>query len=129
MIALRGVVVNDVKNDFDSRGMQCANHRLELLYRPSRSRRCVARIGCKEAERVVSPKIRSAAFDEKTIVDVVVNRHQFDGGHSEIAQVADGCRRGQPGISAAYFFRHQRMLAGETLDVDFIDHGLMPRCP
>jgi len=34
-----------------------------------------------------------SGLDEKTIVDVVVDRHQLDGCHSEIAQVADGCRR------------------------------------
>src|SRR6516225_1680790 len=132
MISFRGVVVNDIKNDFYSRGMQRANHRLELVHRPIRSRRGVARIGCEEAESVISPVVRPAAFDEKTIVDVVMDWHQLDGGHSEIAQVADGCRRGQPGISAAYVFRHLRMLAGETLDVDFVDDGLMPwcsRCP
>src|SRR5271166_218287 len=122
MIALRGVVVNDIKNDFDPCGMQCADHRLELLHGPIRPRRGVARIGCKEAEGIISPKIRPAAFDEEAIVNVVVDRHQLDGSHSEIAKMADGGRGGQPGVSAAYVFRHQWMLAGETLDMDFIDN-------
>jgi len=109
--------------------MQGANHRLEFLHCPIRSRRAVAWIGCKEAERVISPVVCPAAVDEKTIVDVVMDWHQLDGGHSEIAQVADSCRRGQPGISAPQLFRHQRVLAGKTLDVDFVDYSLMPRCP
>src|SRR6516165_4097722 len=129
MISFRGVVVNNIENDFYSRAMQRTNHRLEFLHRPIRSRRGVARIGRKKAERVISPVVRPAAFDEKTIVDVVMDRHQLDGGHSEIVQVTDGCRRGQTGISAAHAFRYQWVAAGETLDVDFVDYGLMPGCP
>src|SRR5215469_9728630 len=40
-----------------------------------------------------------------------------------------GCRGGQTGISAAHVFRHQRVPVSETLDVEFVDYGLMPRCP
>src|SRR5262249_56769885 len=82
MIPFGSVVMDNVENDFYSRGMQRANHRLEFLHRPIRSRRGIARIGGKEAERIISPVVRPAPFGEKTIVDVVVDRHQLDGGHS-----------------------------------------------
>ena len=57
LIALGGVIVNDVENNFDARGVKCMHHFLEFMRRSVWSAGCVARVGCKETKGIVAPVI------------------------------------------------------------------------
>ena len=77
LVALGGVVIDDVENDFEPGGVQRLHHRLELVYLAGGR---VARLRCKEADAVVSPVIAQSLFDQQTIVYKGVHWHQLKGG-------------------------------------------------
>ena len=79
LIALRGVVVNDVQNDLETGAVQSPNHVLEFSYLiAGRTRRRETRVRGKESQRVVSPVVGKAALHEMPIRDRVMYRHQLD---------------------------------------------------
>ena len=60
------------------------------------------------------------------IVDVMMNRQQFDRRDAEVEQMLDRRLRGQAGVGAAQLFRHFGMRLREALDVQFVDERLVP---
>ena len=57
---------------------------------------------------------------------VIVDRHQFDGGYAERLEMGDGGRVGETGVSPTLFFRDLRMSVSKALDVRFVDQRLVP---
>ena len=84
---------------------------------------------CKKPDRVVTPIVRQAALDQESLRNALVNRQQFHRGDPEPLQVFEDCWVRQSGVGAADLGGDIRMLLGEALDVDLVQHGIgkMPR--
>ena len=95
MVALGGVVVDDVEDHLDAGGVQRLDHRLELGdagRAPPRDG--VAVVRGEEGDRVVAPVVAQAALDEVVVVDELVHRHQLDRRDAERREVVDDGRVG-----------------------------------
>jgi len=104
--------------------MQGLHHRLEFAERAGRA---VTRLGREEADGVVAPVVVQPHFDEALVVDERVHGQELDGGDAETAQVIEHRRRREPGIGAAKLRRHIGVKLGEALDVQLVDHRILPR--
>ena len=80
MIALGGVVVDDIQDDLDAGVVQILDHLLEFADRVARPAGVagVARLGRKESQRVVAPVIAQPLVEQMTVVDEVMNGHELD---------------------------------------------------
>ena len=130
--ALTRVVVDDVENDLDTRLMQERNHAPELV--DDRLGAALARglgrvggFGGEEGEGRVPPVVRQAAFGEERLVALGVHGQQLDGGDSQIFQVGHRGRVSQARVGAAQLWGHPGHVLCETLDVDLVDDGGLPR--
>ena len=123
MVALGGVVIDDVEHHLDAGVMQ-------PRHRGSKGIECivlrVARLGGKERQRVVAPVVRELLLDQHPIVDQAVDRQQFDRGDAETLEMIDHRGRREPAIGAAQTRRYVVALLGQALDVGFIDDGVFP---
>ena len=102
MVALGGVVVDDVEDHLDARLVQRPDHRLELgdLLAPLAGGGVLVVRG-EEADRVVAPVVPQPALDEVGVVDELVHGQQLHGGDAEPGEVVDGGGVGQAGVGAA----------------------------
>ena len=71
MIALGGMIVDDVEDDLDAGIVQARDGRTKFVKRPLQ---CVARRGRKKAERVIPPIVAQSALDQVSIVDEGMDR-------------------------------------------------------
>ncbi len=84
VVALAGVVVDDVEDHLEACGMQRLHHALELEHLLARrAARGVERMRGEEADRAVAPVVREPALGEELLVGDVVHREQLDRGHTE----------------------------------------------
>ncbi len=128
MVALAGVVVDDVEDHLESRGVQRAHHRLELAHLFAvGARRRVASLGREVADRVVAPVVDEVAFHELRGVEEVMHGHQLDRGHADAREMFDGGGMRQPGVGAAQRVGDIRVSLGESLDVQLVDDRVGPR--
>ena len=85
MVALGGVVVDDVENHFDAGAVQRLDHALELAHLLAvRARRRVERVRREIADRRVAPVVRQPATVEEALVDDVMHGEELDRGHAEL---------------------------------------------
>ncbi len=83
-VALGGVVVDNIEDNFDTGGVQGADHRLELVDALSRRLfRGVRDVRGEESERVVAPVIGQPFLHKVPVVQVIMHRKQFDGGDAQ----------------------------------------------
>jgi hypothetical protein len=128
VVALGGVVVDDVEDHLDARRVQRPHHVLELLHLPAAT--ALARVLVvrrEEADRVVAPVVPQAAREQMPVVHEFVHRHELDRGHAEAQQVIDRLRMREPGVRAAQIRRDARVARGEAFDVELVDHRLVER--
>ena len=102
LIALAGVVVDDVEDHLEPGGVQRAHHRLELahLLAVGAGGR-VASLGREVPDRVVAPVVDEVAFDEMRGVVEMVHGHQLDRGDAESLQMLDRRGMGESRVRAA----------------------------
>ena len=101
VIALRGVVVHDVEDDFQAGGVQRPDHGLELVHlAPGRAGGAVRPVRGQKTDAVVPPVIAQASLQEVGILDELVDRHQLDSRHPEVHQIRHYGRMGQPRVGA-----------------------------
>ena len=124
LVALGGVVVDDVEDHLDPGRVERLHHRLELLHLAGGG---VARLRGEEADGVVAPVVAQPALDEPPVVEERLHRHQLDRRHAEAPEIVDHRRAGEPGVRAAERRRHVRVQDGEAAHVRFVDHRLVPR--
>ena len=98
MVALGGVVVDDVDHHLDAGVVQAADHGLPLGEVAALQ---VARLRREEADRVVAPVVGELARDQVPVLDESVHRQELDRGHAEILQVVDHLRHRKAGAGAA----------------------------
>jgi hypothetical protein len=127
VIALSGVVVHHVHDDFDVGAMQCLDHSLELteMVADGLGGR-VRRIRSEVTDRAVTPVVRQSALDEVLLVGDVMHGKQLDRGDPERAEVLDRRIRGKACVGSAKVLTHVGMALGEALDVCLIDHRVRP---
>ncbi len=125
VVALAGVVVDHVEDDFDAGVVQRAHHRLELLHLATGvAARGVLRVGREEPDRVVAPVVRQALVDEERVVGEVVDGHQLERRDAERGQVVDHHRVRHAGVRAAHLLGDLGVQLGHALDVRLVDHRL-----
>ena len=123
VIALGGVVVDDVEHHLDAGIMQPRHGGAERIQRIVLR---VARLGREERDRVVAPVVRQLLLDQPPVVDQAVDRQQLDGGDAELLEMIDHRGRGEPAIGAAQVRRHVLALLRQALDVGLVDDGVFP---
>ena len=97
MVALGGVVVDDVEDHLDAGAVQRLHHLLELAHLAAElAAGAVAHVGREEADRVVAPVVAQPLVEQDLVVDEGVHRHQLDRGDAELAQVLDDRRVREP---------------------------------
>jgi hypothetical protein len=90
VVALGGVVVDDVEDDLDARLVQGAHHALELLHvLTGRGVAGVLVVRREEADRVVAPVVAQALLLQGVVLDELVHRHELDRGDAEVGEVLD----------------------------------------
>jgi hypothetical protein len=117
VISFCGVIVDDVKNHLDSRGVELTDHLLKFLHGFFRAARRITRVRGEKRQAVITPVIRPTALQQKGLVEVIMNRQQLNRGDAEFVQVVDRGRGGKAGVSSAQVLRNIRMLPGETFDM------------
>ncbi len=128
LVALGGVVEDDVDDDFDAGLVQRGDHGAEF----GGDRRRVGargdagqpRLGAEEAQRVVAPVVAQAALGEAHLVEPPLHRQQRQRGHAQPPQVRDGRRVGQRGIAAPQLRRHLGQVLAEILDMGLVEHDI-----
>ena len=124
MVALRGVVVDDVQDHLEPRRVQPLDHGLELA---DAARRRITHVGREESYGVVAPVVLEPLIREMLVVHKRVDGHQLDGRHPELLEVLYGRGRGETGVGTAQILRYVRMPLRKPLDVELVDNGLVPR--
>ena len=127
VVALGGVVVDDVENDLDAGRVQPADHQLEFV--DVAAGRDVARRRREEVGGVVAPVVDEPALDEIAIVEEGLDRHQFDGGDAELLEMLDHARIAKARERPAQWRRDILADRGHALDVRLIDDRFGPRAP
>ena len=128
VVALGGVVVDDVEDHLDPRPVQGLDHALELAHLlPADAGRRVARVRREEADRRVAPVVGEAAVGQERLVGDVVDRQQLDRRHPERLEVLDRGLGGEAGVGAAEVLAHAGMAHREAPDVGLVDDGLVHR--
>ena len=109
--------------------MQCVHHRLELGDLPAGlagpDRRRIRLMRGEVADRVVTPVVGQAPFDQERLRHALVHGEQFEGGHAQVEQVADDGLVGQPGVAATQRRGHVRVPHGEAFDVRLVDDRVL----
>ena len=90
VVALGGVVVDDVEDHLDAGAVHRLHEPLELAHLLAvRPRRGVAGVRGEEADRRVAPVVRQAPRLEEVLVGDVVDRQQLDRRDAEVDEVRD----------------------------------------
>ena len=125
LVALGGMVVDDVENHFQAAVVEARNHLLELAQRVG-DVESVARIGGEKADRIVAPIVPSAFLVPIAVVDESMHRHELDRRDAERFDVVDHRLRAQAGVRAAQFRVDLGMQLGEAFDVSLVDDRAVP---
>ena len=128
VVALGGVVIDDIENHFDPCRVEHPHHFLEFIHGILGAGGAKTRIGRKVAERVVAPVVHEAAIDDMLLVGMEMNGHQLDGGDAEALEVGDGSLAGQTRVGAAQFFGNLGMPLCEALHMKFVENRVVPGC-
>ncbi len=126
VVALGGVVVDDVEDDLDPGLVQGLHRRLELQHLLAAvAPGGVGVVRGEEPDGVVAPVVVQAHVHQAVVVDELVDRHQLQRRHAEFGQVLDHRGVGQTRVGAAQLLGQPRMAHGETLDVGLVDHRVV----
>ena len=128
MVALGGVVVDDVEDHFDPRRVQRLDHPLELGdLGAGRAGGHVALLGREERERAVPPVVAEVAIGEEAVVGGLVDGEELHRRDAERGQVLDDGGVREAGVGAAELGRELGVELGQPADVGLIDDGAAPR--
>jgi hypothetical protein len=123
LVALGGVIVDDVQDHFDAVRVKLVDHFLEFV----RERRVqIARLRREEAQGVVAPVVSQALLDEIAVVDERMHRQQLGRRHAERAQVSRHVLMSQGGECPALLLGDARIELGEALDVHLVHDRPFP---
>ncbi|HEX2411906.1 MAG TPA: hypothetical protein VHJ39_12125 [Solirubrobacteraceae bacterium] len=128
MIALRGVVVDDIEDHLDAGRVQGLHHPLELLdLLTLLARRRVLVVRREVPDGVVAPVVAQAAVDQVRVVDELMHGHQLHGSHAQREEMVDDGRMCQACVGSPELLRDVGVLLREPLDVDLVDDAVVER--
>ena len=128
VVALGGVVVDDVEDHLDARLVQRLHHPLELAHLLAvPARRRVERVRREVADRRVAPVVRQPALVEEPLVGDVMHGQELDRVDAEVLEVLERRLGREPCVRAAQILAHRRMQLREALHVHLVDDHLRPR--
>ena len=127
------VVIDHVQKHLDVGLMQDRHHASELINHtlsaaPACSLGSVRRFRGKERQRRITPIIRQPAFNQERLIVFGVDGQQFHSRDAQLLQIVHRCGVRQSCVSSPQVIRNVRHIEREALDVQLIDHGLVPRC-
>ena len=130
VVALRGVVVDDVEDDLDAGGVHGAHHLLELLHLLADLVLGVGGAGVllvrrEEAEGVVAPVVAQPLLLQRAVVHELVDGHQLERRDAELGEVVGDRGVGEAGVRAAQLLGDLGVQLGEPLDVSLVDQALV----
>ena len=124
------VVVDDIENDLEARGMERLHHAFELAdLLPLGSPAGVPRVRGEEPDGVVAPVIREAPVHQVLVGDKLVDRHELHRRDAQGPQVLDHRGAGQARVGPPPLRWDIRVPHGEALDVGLIDDRVVPGDP
>src|SRR5215469_6233600 len=119
MVAFRGVIENDIKNDLDARTVQGLDHIAKLVHRAERIvTRTVRMVWSKKRDRRVAPVVDESGW---AILGIELkDREQFNRSDAKIPKIRDFFD--QAGIRAANLFRKAGgRMASEASHMQLVD--------
>ena len=126
VVAFGGVVVHHVEDDLHAGVVVGLDHRFELVdlfaALPGAG---VGVVRGEEADGVVSPVVAQPLLLQEGVVDVLVDRHQLDGGDAQLLQVFDHRRVGQAGVGAADVRGHVHVEVGHAAHMSLVNDRIM----
>ncbi len=126
LVALGGVVVDDVQDHLQPGVVQARHHLLELgEYEGGDCGK--PRIRGEEADRVVAPVVGEPLFQQMPVVDECVDWQELHRGDPERAEIIHHLLAAEAGEGALQLVRHRRMQLGEAAHMGFVDDGAVPR--
>ncbi len=78
VVALTGVIVDDVEDHLDADTMQRPHHHLELFYLLAQRSGGISAVGSEVADGVVAPVVHQPAIGQVTLAQHVMDRQQLD---------------------------------------------------
>src|SRR5208283_5874931 len=113
------MVVDNIEQDLDSRGMQPLDHFFELAdtVAPPGGE---APVRSEERERAVSPVIDHPPRGDAGLVEMLVDGHELQRRHAERLQVGNRSDGSEPEESTAALLRNLRMDLREAFDVELV---------
>ena len=130
LVALRGVVEDHVEDHLNTLGMAGLDQVFEFVHlAPLHSARRIARLGCMESHRAVSPVVAKpfARVRIGMVVLVLVeleNRHQLDAVDAERFEVGELFAQS---VERSRVDDPRRCMPGEAADVQFVNDQLFDR--
>ena len=125
MVALGGVVEDNIEDELEPGCVECLDHGLELgdlTADPTGANLGrIARVRSEEAQAAVAPVVVEALGAQEGVVDVVVDRKQLHRGDAQADEVFQRRRCRKPRVRAPQLRRHPRVELGEALDVGLVD--------
>ena len=121
VVALGGVVVDDVEPGLDPGGVQLPDRRLQAAEAALPE---VARIRGEVAEGLIAPEVDEALLDQEAVIREGLDRQQLQGRDAELDEVLDDRRMGERRVGAALGLGDVGMGAGQRLDVRLVHHRL-----
>jgi hypothetical protein len=121
--AFGGVVVDDVENDLDAGRVQAPHCDAHLVDRAVGE---IARLDRKEADGVVAPIVAQPLLQQKAVLHERLDRHQFDRGNAEPAQMIDHALIGERREGSSFVGTDVVAQHGQAAHVGFINDGVGP---
>jgi len=125
LVALGGVVVDHVEDHLEA-GVVITRHHLLELAQGIRSVRSVARIGRKEADRVVAPVVPKTFLEQVAVVQEGMDRQQLHRRHPQGFDVVDDRLLRHPCVGATQRLGDTGVALGKALDVGLVNQGFFP---
>jgi hypothetical protein len=129
VVALAGVVVDDVDDDLEAGRVERPDHHLHLADRVLAGSGGVGGLRREVGEGVVAPVVPEAPLHEVPVVDERLDRLELERGHAEGDQVVDHRLAGEAEVGAAQLRGHVRVTHRRSADVGLVDDGLGPGDP
>ena len=127
LVALGGVVVDDIEHDLEPGLVVALDHVLELVHLlTARTAGRVGRMRGEVRQGVVAPVVGQPVADQVLLVREVVHREQLDGGDAEAQKMVEHRVVRHAGEGAAQVRRHVGVARGHALDVGLVDDRVAP---
>ena len=122
LVSLGSVVIDDIQDHLDSRGVECPDHCLELRHLSAgNTLGCILCLRREVADGIVAPVVIQPPVAEDLVIHMLVNRQQFQRGNAELLEIVDGRGARQSGVGAPDILRQRLAELREPFDVNLVN--------